>query len=134
MSEEIEENEGGIDELIEQFDELLAEAQMDEARELIEGAISDNPDEVMLHASLAELEIELEIELGIELDEIELEPAAALEGAPGLYLLRQRVARDLQDRLLRDELRERAPADADRPLLHDVVPGVPRHGHVRAAT
>ena len=68
MSEEIEQNEGGIDELIEQFDELLADAQMDEARELIEGAISEHPEEVMLQASLAELEIELEnYERGVEI-------------------------------------------------------------------
>lgn len=60
MSEEIEENGGNIEELIEQFDELLADAQMDEARELITSAIEANPEEVMLKASLAELEIELE--------------------------------------------------------------------------
>jgi tetratricopeptide (TPR) repeat protein len=113
MSEEIEENEGGIDELIEQFDELLAEAQMDEARELIEGAISDNPDEVMLHASLAELEIELEnYERGVEIidglleqteDDEELATLLNLKAYACYYLNDLDLARRTFNRALRHE-------------------------------
>ena len=55
-----EETDAAFEQIIEEFDELLAEGEMERARTLIQGAVDQNPDAVMLSASLAELEIEQE--------------------------------------------------------------------------
>ncbi len=69
-----------IEEIIEKFDVLMEDDELEQARELIDEAIEAHPDAFLLRASKAELEIEQEsYEAGIELIDNLLEEAEQAE-------------------------------------------------------